>query len=323
MRSLIQFSPIVLLTSLMLLAASACSDEENSSSKLQVVTSFSVLDDIVGEVGGDRVEVFSVVPSGADPHTFEPAPRDVQRITEADLAFANGLGLEPAALKIIGPNLPSRAPLVRLAEGAEEAGVSIIPFESAEHEEEGYEGEEEEGHEHGDEDPHLWLSIANVKEYARMISESLAKADSEGAQEYEQNYARYEAELDELEQYLKSKVATVPAERRKFVTTHDSLGYLTRDINFQVVGFVAPGPGQEPSPTDIAELAGTIRQQNVPAVFVEPQLGTEGRTLQRVADDAGVMVCTLYSDSLDDKVKSYVDLMRFNADEIARCLGGT
>jgi ABC-type Zn uptake system ZnuABC Zn-binding protein ZnuA len=106
------------------------------------------------------------------------------------------------------------------------------------------------------------------------------------------------------------------------VTTHDAFSYFADYFEFEVVAFVAEGPGQEPTPQDVANLARAIEREGVPAVFGEPQIGEETDILEQAADDAGVQVCTLYSDSLDDKVTSYIELMRFNADELARCLGG-
>ncbi len=113
----------------------------------------------------------------------------------------------------------------------------------------------------------------------------------------------------------------MPPARRKLVTTHDAFPYLARYLGFEVVAVVAASPSQEPSPRDIADLLQAINDEGVPAVFAEPQLGSQGQLLKQAAADAGVAVCTLYADSLDDEVESYIELMRFNADEIARCLG--
>ncbi len=294
-----------------LLAAAACGeadrDQDRAGAALKVVTTLPLLADFVREVGGERVEVFALLPSGADPHTYEPVPRDVQRITEADLVFVNGFHLEPAALKVIQPNLSPGAPLIELAEEAGAAGVEIIG---------GGESQDGEG------DPHLWLDIDNARTYAGIIRDSLAGADPEGAEAYEDNYQRYLDELADLNRYVLAKVSTVPAERRKLVTTHDAFGYLARYLGFQVAAFVVAGPGQEPSAADVADLAKAIKSEGVPAVFEEPQLGAAASVLERAAADAGVQVCTLYSDGLDDRVRTYVELMRFNADEMARCLGG-
>jgi ABC-type Zn uptake system ZnuABC Zn-binding protein ZnuA len=264
-----------------------------------------VLQDLVREIGGERVDVSALLPSGADPHTYEPTPGQVRDVAEADVVFVNGLNLEPGALKVIEPNLPGGASLVALAEAAVAAGFPPIA------------GDEE------DEptNPHLWLSADAAREYVRVIRDSLAVTDPQGAETYNDNYEAYLANLDELDGYVEETLSSLRPERRRLVTTHDAFGYMAVYMGLDVVGVVAESPGQEPSASDVAELTRTIEEQNVPAVFVEPQLGAEAGVLERAAEDAGIEVCTLYSDALDDEVRSYIDLMRHNADEIARCLG--
>jgi len=116
-------------------------------------------------------------------------------------------------------------------------------------------------------------------------------------------------------------VQSIPSERRKLVTFHDAYPYLAHRYGLEIVGFVAQSPGRDPSAQQVSDLANAIRDQKVPAVFKEPQFSA--RILDIAAKDAGVEVCVLYSDALDNNVKTYVDLMRFNASELTRCLGGT
>ena len=318
------FSPVVRLgiigaVLLLAVALGACGDDEgadnSSEGKLEVVTSLPLFADFVKQIGGDRVDVFSLVPTGADPHTYEPPPRDVQRITEADVGFANGLDLEPGTVDIIQPNLPEGIPLILLGNEVAANGVAILPGGEEPGSGEGEEEHAEEG------DPHLWMAPGNAIEYARVVRDVLIRVDAEGSSVYEANYEAYVVELKEIEDYVQGKVDGIPSERRKLVTTHDAFGYFAQAFGLEVVGIVAPSPGQEPSPEDVADLARAIRDQAVPAVFVEPQISSEGDVLRQAADDAGVEICTLYSDSLDDRVTNYVDLMRFNADELERCLG--
>ena len=286
---------------LVLLAAACAADQPQApgSTAPKVVTTLPLFADLILQIGGDRVEAFALLPSGADPHTFDPSPRDIERIRAADVVIVNGLGLETPALRVIRSNLRSSTPLVKLAEEAAAAGANIL-----------------EGN------PHLWLDIANGKEYARIIRDALAEVDPEGAPEYEANYQHFLGELDQLDLYMRAQIASVPQEQSKLVTAHAAFPYLAQYLGLQEVAVVAPSPGQEPSPQDIAELERAIRVEGVPAVFIEPQLGAESRILKRAAADAGVKVCTLYADTLDDKVQGYVEMMRFNADEIVRCLGG-
>ena len=285
------------------LLAPACAVDQPQapgSAPPKVVTTLPLFADLVLQIGGDRMEVFALLPSGADPHTFDPSPRDIERIRAADVVIVNGLGLETAALRVMERNLRKGTPLVKLAEETLAAGARSLKG-----------------------NPHFWLDINNAREYARIIRDALTEADPEGRQEYEANYQRFLAQLDGLDRYVRDRVSSVPPERRKLVTTHAAFPYLAQYLGLQEVAVVAPSPGQEPSLQDIAELERAIRAERVPAVFIEPQLGAESRVLKRAAADAGVKVCTLYADTLDDKVQSYVEMMRFNADEIARCLGGS
>jgi ABC-type Zn uptake system ZnuABC Zn-binding protein ZnuA len=322
---------------LLVLLAAACTDDGGGGdgAQLTVVTTLPVFQDFVREIGGDRVEVLSLLPPGSDPHTYEPTPREVAKLSGADLAFSNGLQLEGGSTgEIIDTNLGGGALHVRLAEEAEEAGALVREFEEGEghadeeehegeeeHEEEEHEGEEEEGHAHGSEDPHLWLSVDNAREYARIILEALTDTDPEGAAEYQANYQDYLSRLDDLDEYIADNLSALPEENGKLITTHDAFGYMADYLGLEVLAFVVESPGQEPSAQDVGNLVEAIEDSGVPAVFEEPQLGGSGTVLERAAEDAGVEVCTLYSDALDNKVPTYIDLIRFNVDELARCLG--
>jgi zinc/manganese transport system substrate-binding protein/manganese/iron transport system substrate-binding protein len=355
---------VLLSLSLALLAAlaAACGvddgDTQGEEPRIKAITTLPLFADFVAQIGGERVEVSSLLPPGADPHTYEPVPRDVQRVAEADIAFVNGMDLEPGTVRVIEANLPSTAVLVQLAEEAQAAGAIILKFEgeghaedahtdagaaenggehaaeypadggqgAGEHTEEGRDAEAghagEDEHVHDEGDPHLWLDVENARRYARIIRDHLIELDPEGRSLFEANYERYLEELHETEAYVREKIETIPEANRKLVTTHDAFGYFGRAYGIKVAGFVSPGPGQDPSPSDIARLAAAIREENVPAVFTEPQIGGESDILEQAAADAGVQACLLYSDSLDDRVSGYVELMRFNAGELARCLGG-
>lgn len=281
------------------LALAACGGSRASEDdgRLQVVVSLPLFADFVHQVGGDLVEVSSLLPSGADPHTYEPTPQGVRRVTEAHLAFTNGFDLEPGILNVIEPNLPNAASLIELAQTAAAAGATLRET-----------------------DPHLWLSVDNAREYVRIIRDALTETDPEGAAKYEQNYQGYLTRLDELDKYVQDRLSALPPERRKLVTTHDAFGYLADYLGFEVAAVVSVSPGQEPSAADIAALVQTIEEVGVAAVFEEPQLGAAASVLKQAADDADVEVCTLYSGALDDQVPTYIDMMRFNADELARCL---
>jgi ABC-type Zn uptake system ZnuABC Zn-binding protein ZnuA len=297
----------------------ACGDDEKStdSGKLNVITTLPLFADFAREIGGNRVEVSSLLPLGSDPHTWEPSPADVERVTRADIAFGNGLDLEPAASNVIEANLRGSVPYVLLGEKAEEAGATVAKLP------EGFEEEGEgapPGGERGD-DPHMWMDPANAELYVGIIRDALVEADPDGKSSYDQSYDSYVSEIQDAKTYVKDKVDEIPDNNRKLVTTHDAFGYFSRAYGLSIVAFVAPSPGRETSPQDIAKLSKAMKDEGVPAVFVEPQVHSESEILRQAGEDAGVEVCALYSDSLDGQVTTYIELMRFDADELARCLG--
>ncbi|HEY5640701.1 MAG TPA: metal ABC transporter substrate-binding protein [Dehalococcoidia bacterium] len=287
----------------------ACNDDSDDagdpSTRLNVVATLPLFADIVSNVSGDRASVDSLLPRGADPHTFEPSPGDVRKIVEADAIFANGLDLEPTLLRAIGANLSSDAVLVELAEAAISAGVSTLPTMGS-----------------GGPDPHLWMDPEIGRDYAAIIRDTLSSADPDGGEIYSGNYETYAALLDDTAQYMRDTAAIVPVDDRLLIATHDAFGYLARTVDFEVAGFVVPGPGQDASPEDISKLITKIEELDIPAVFTEPQTSVETRTLEQIAADAGAEVCELYSDALDKVVTTYVELLRFDAEELVRCLGG-
>ncbi|WP_083378958.1 anchored repeat ABC transporter, substrate-binding protein [Boudabousia tangfeifanii] len=177
-------------------------------------------------------------------------------------------------------------------------------------------------HVHGEIDPHLWHDVKNVKAFALSIRDTMMQVDPAGASQYARNTEEYIRRLDGVDKYVRAQIDQIPRERRTLVTTHDAYGYLAHAYGLKVAGFVSPNPGQEPSVADRIRLARTMRDLGVQAVFLEPYLATRNTELTQVAADAGAKVCPLYSDTLDNQVPTYIDLMRFNADSLRKCLGG-
>ena len=287
----ISLAAIALPASLLLIACQEEEVEEGETARVKVVASLDLFADFARQVGGDRLNVSNLIPAGADPHTYEPVPSRVAKLTKADLVIVNGLRLEAALEDVIEENTPSSAILVELAEG-----LPII-----------------------NKNPHLWLDVQNAIAYVERIRDALVEIDPAGAETYRANADSYLAELRTLDAEVATAIDSIPSDRRKLVTFHDAFSYLAQRYGLQVVGVVVASPGKEPSAKDVANLVDAIAAEEVPAVFKEPQFNA--RILELAADDAGVEVCTLYSGTLDKKVNTYVKLMRFNAREMARCLG--
>jgi manganese/iron transport system substrate-binding protein len=278
---------------------------------MSVGATLPVFADLAREVGGDNVDVFSILPPGADPHTYEPTPSDIQRIAKADIIFVNDHqpGVEGSILDVIENNKGRDTPVVAFmasvrSPSAEEAGDPEITAAEA-----------------GD-NPHLWLDPLLARAYADVIAQTFTSEDAGNADFYSDNLTRYGQRLSQLDEDVAAAVQQIPPDNRKLVTFHDAFPHLARRYGLEIVGFVVASPGQDPSPRDIADLTKAISDNGVPAVFTEPQIGAHSRLLEQIAADAGVQVCTLYSDALNDDVPTYIDMMRFNAAELLRCLGG-
>lgn len=177
-------------------------------------------------------------------------------------------------------------------------------------------------HVHGEIDPHLWHDVHNAAAYVKVICAKLKQVDPAGARVYDANAARYLNQLAQLDTQVKSTLDTISEANRQLVTTNDAYAYLANAYGLKVAGFVAPNPVSEPSLADRRKLAATIKDLHIKAVFLEPNLARTRSTLKVVASEAGVKVCPLYGDTLDNQAPTYQAMMRFNANSLARCLGG-
>jgi len=268
-------------------------DETEDSGQVKVTATLGLFRDLVQQVGGDRVQVSVLIPDGADAHTFEAPPSQIAKLSQANLVVMNGLHLEEGLEKTIRENVSSSATVLELA-----AGLRTL-----------------------EDNPHLWLDVDNAMTYVERIRDALIAVDPAGADVYRANADSYLADLRTLDEEVTAAVQSIPSERRKLVTFHDAFPYLAQGYGLEIVGFVVESPGKEPSAQEIANLAQAIHDEKVPAVFKEPEYSASILTL--AAEDASVQVCTLNSHAFTDEVKSYVDLMRFNALELVRCLGGS
>jgi ABC-type Zn uptake system ZnuABC Zn-binding protein ZnuA len=263
----------------------------SSEAAVGAVTSLEIFADMVRNVGGERVDVEALLPSGADPHTFELSPGKAADIANADIVFINGLDLEHSIEDIV--DNAASGPVIELA-----AGLPVLE----------------------DGNPHLWLDPRMGAEYAEHIRDALIDIDPAGQAEYEANTTAYLEQLGELDAEYAAAIEAIPQERRKLVTFHDAYPYLAARYALEVVGVVVPSPGQEPSARDLADLIDAIEAQHVPAVFKEPQFNSE--VLDQAASSAGVEVLDLLSDAYADGVDSYIGLMRFNLQQLEAGLGG-
>jgi zinc/manganese transport system substrate-binding protein len=288
---------------LTVLALFACVGPIAAQEKLKVVATFSILGDVVKNVGGDRVDVMTLVGPNADAHVFSPSPADARTLAGARLVVMNGLGYEGWIARLVKAS-GSKAPVVTATSG-------IRPRRTA--------GSHGHGH---DSDPHAWQSVANVKIYVTNIRDALIAADPVGKPAYETNAAAFVAKLDALEKEVRDVVAKIPAERRRVITTHDAFGYFKDAYGLDFIAPQGVSTESEPSAKDVARIIAQIKRQKIPAIFLENI--SDPRLLKRISDESGARIGgTLYSDALTDKkgpASTYIDLIRHNLKQIAAAL---
>jgi zinc/manganese transport system substrate-binding protein/manganese/iron transport system substrate-binding protein len=270
----------------------------------------AITNDFVQRVGGQRVVAFSVVPPGADPHTYQPTPRDIQAMQGARLAIWNGLGLDDTAANLVEEQgLPDLTTVILTA------GIQPLAGGDHAHDAAGADEDEDEdahggAHAATEGNPHLWLDPAYAIRYVETIRDALVEVDPAGADTYRANATAYIGEIRELDAWAQGEVTRIPADRRKLVTFHDAFPYFAEHYGLELIGVVLKSPGREPSAQDVAELVTEIMRHQIPTVYAEPQFNA--RILELAAQDAGIQVKRLYSDAFDTQVKTYLDLMRFN-----------
>jgi zinc/manganese transport system substrate-binding protein len=283
---------------------------QEQQSKLPVVATFSILGDIVGNVGGDRVMVKTLVGPNGDAHVYSPSPADAKMVADAKVIVTNGLGFEGWLARLIKSS-NTKAPNIVASKGIKPRKLAGAHSHGHGH-----------GHAHSDGDPHAWQSVANVKTYVVNIRDGLIAADPAGKAAYEANAAAYLAKLDALDREVKEIVSKIPPERRKIITTHDAFGYFKDAYGVEFIAPQGVSTDSEASARDVARIITQIRKQKIPAVFMENV--SDPRLLKRIADETGARVGgTLYSDALTDEkgpAPTYIDLIRHNIRTLSAAL---
>jgi zinc/manganese transport system substrate-binding protein len=269
----------------------------HAAERLNVVASFSILGDFVRNVGGDRVDVTTLVGPDSDVHVYTPAPSDAKRIADAKLVIVNGLGLEGWLPRLV-QSAGSKAQVVTVS-----AGIAPLKLGSAA-------------------DPHAWQSVPNARIYVSDIANALAAADPDDAEFFRARAKAYLDKLEALDREVREAVAKIPPERRKVISTHDAFGYFAAEYGVQFVAPLGVSTETEPSARDIAAIIGQIKAQKIPAVFLENI--SDDRLIRRIAAETGAKVGgTLISDGLTGEkglAPTYIDMVRHNIKALTSAL---
>lgn len=288
---------------LLILILSACGRNASPAGTPDsvILASTTFLADITRNVAGDRLTVESLLPTGADPHSYQPTPQDAARIADSRLLILNGAEYEHFI-----------EPLLENAGGEREvieASAGISPREDA-------------GGEHGV-DPHMWLDPNNVVLYAENIRDGLARFDPASAAVYRSNAEAYITELKDLDSWIVEQVSQIPQEKRLLVTNHESLGYFAERYGFTIAGTIVESfsSGASPSAGQMAGLIDQIKSSGAPAIFLD---ASDNEALARqIADETGVKVVTdLHLESLTEgpPAGTYIDMMKHNVMLIVEAL---
>lgn len=269
----------------------------HAAERLKVVASFSILADFVRNVGGDRIDLTTLVGADSDAHVYTPAPSDAKRIADAKLVIVNGLGLEGWLPRLVQSS-GAKAQVVTAS-----AGIAALKLGPAA-------------------DPHAWQSVPNAKIYVTDIATALAAAAPEDAEFFRAQAKAYLEKLETLDREVRAAVAKIPPERRKVISTHNAFGYFAAEYGVQFVAPLGVSTETEPSARDIAAIIGQIKAQKIPAVFLENI--SDDRLIRRIAAETGAKVGgTLISDGLTGEkglAPTYIDMVRHNIKALSAAL---
>lgn len=300
---------------------------------LKVVTSFSILNDLVQQVGGDKVEVKAIVGPEGDAHSFEPRPSDARGLQDADLLIINGAHFEAWLPKLVQAagyegkivEASQGVPLRAYADQAGHQDHGHDPFHFLYLADLNHDYEEHEEHDHGDFDPHAWQSLEHAQLYIYTICDALSEADPDNKLYYQQRTMDYQKAMEALHGELLEQFNMLPAHKRTVVSSHDAFGYLGQAYGIEFLSLLGASNQAEPSAKELAELIGYMRANEVQAVFIENI--SSPKLIEQIARETGAVVGEkLYSDALAKSphpADTYLGMMRWNGEAILNTLTAT
>ncbi len=314
---------------LLLSAAYSSASAEN----LKVVSSFSIISDFAKNVGGDKIDLTTLVGPDGDAHVYEPKPSDAAAVAKADVVLVNGLNFEGFLPRLVEASA-TKAPIVELTKGVEPLKSGEEEHDHASGEEHKHEGEEHkhegeahahEGHDHGAYDPHAFQSISNAKIYVKNIADAFCTADAANCDTYKTNAADYTKKLDATEADVKAAIASIPESKRLVITSHDAFGYFEHEYGLKFLAPEGISTDSEASAADIVALIKQIKEDKASAIFVENI--TNPRLIEQIASETKLNVGgTLFSDALskpEDGAGTYVEMMQHNITTFKKAILGS
>ncbi|MDO9252964.1 MAG: zinc ABC transporter substrate-binding protein [Hydrogenophaga sp.] len=287
--------------------------QAQTTTPVKAVASFSILGDLVQQVGGERVAVEVLVGPGSDAHVFQPTPSQARLVGQAQIVFSNGLGFEGWMSRLLNTAAYKGRHVVV------SQGIKPITAEADDH---GH--GHKHGHHHDEADPHAWQAVPNAIAYVGNIAKGLCKADATGCDQYQRNAGAYIAQLKTLDADIRATWATIPAAQRKVITSHDAFGYYAHAYG---VKFLAPqgvNTDSEASARGVAQLVRQIKKEQIKALFVESI--SDPRLIAQIGRETGVKPAgELYSDSLSDAqgpAANYLAMMRTNTSALTQAIQG-
>ncbi len=272
----------------------------NIQAQKTVISSVSMIEDMVRNIAGDRVISKMIVPIGGDPHLYEPLPADAKLVASADLVFINGLTFEGWITELI-LNSGTKASMVTVTEGVNAISSDIYKNSS---------------------DPHAWMDVTNGLVYIDNIKKSLIELEPTYAAEFEANYKTYKAKLEELDRYITQRIQEIPAKKRVLITSHDAFKYYGRKYGLQLEAIVGVSTEAQPETSDIIRISKAIKETEVPAIFIESTINP--KLIKQIAVDNKVSIGgALYADSIGEKGSSgdsYIKMLKSNTDVIVDAL---
>ncbi|MBF22452.1 MAG: metal ABC transporter substrate-binding protein [Pusillimonas sp.] len=281
-----------------------------AAAPVRVVATFSVLGDMVSVIGGENVEVVTLVGPETDSHGFEPTARENRMLAQAQVLVSNGLGFEGWLPRLVKASGFDGLEIV--------ASKGVEPRQLASHDDD----HNHDGHDHGDEgdvDPHAWQDLANGMQYARNIANGLARIDPAHRAKYQERARVYVEEMQKLHDEIKGQLEAVPEQRRRVVTAHDAFGYFGQAYGVTFIPIAGISSDAEPSAREMADIIRLIRESKGVALFDENATGAS-RILEQIARDTGLKVGgVLYSDTLasvDQPAGTYLGMFKWNAGRV-------